>query len=612
MLQQMRAATKYIWIFLAVAFIGGFLLAETSGLIGRTPLTPSTAVAEVNGREILYTDWQQRVQQATQQQQQEGRVLTQDEMREIENRVLDEMIMTVLLEQEYRRRGISVSDDELREFARYAPPPFMYNQPNLQTEGRFDPVKYQRLLASPEARSGGLLLALENYYRTEIPKEKLYEHVTDGVYLTDAELWRSWQDERDSAQVSYVVFRPEIDSAARAAVTDAEIRARFERNRKEFERPGHAWLSVVHIPRRISAADSAATRARLLALRSEIAGGAKFEDVARRESNDSVSGADGGNLGKGAKGRFVKEFEDAAYKLRPRELSQPVQTQYGYHLIRVDEKKGDTLTLRHILLRIQQGDSAATATDRKADSLAQIAAGSENGAALDTAAKRLGLEVQRIEAMEGRPAAIGFQAVPSASAWAFGGSRKGEVSELFDDENGYWMVRLDSIVPGGEPQLDRVRNEIRTMIAREKAVAKAMPNAQQFAQSAATSGLETAAKAANLTVVKSPSFTRLTFVPGLGQFSKVVGAAFSVPVGAVSAPIGDDQAGAVYVIRVDRRVNADRAAFDKELETVRRQRVAAMKQQRLQLFLEDLRKSAKIEDHRKDINATARRLESTT
>jgi peptidyl-prolyl cis-trans isomerase D len=133
-LQQMRAATKYIWIFLAVAFIGGFLLAETSGLIGRTPLTPSTAVAEVNGREILYTDWQQRVQQATQQQQQEGRVLTQDEMRDIENRVLDEMIMTVLLEQEYRRRGISVSDDELREFARYAPPPFMYNQPNLQTE----------------------------------------------------------------------------------------------------------------------------------------------------------------------------------------------------------------------------------------------------------------------------------------------------------------------------------------------------------------------------------------------------------------------------------------------------------------------------------------------
>src|SRR5207237_1310258 len=147
-------------------------------LLGRTPVTPTTAVVKVNGRDILYTEWQRRVQQATQNQQRNGRSLTQDEMRQIENETLDEMIMQVLLEQEYRKRGIGVSDEELREFARYAPPPFMYNNPELQTEGRFDPAKYQRLLASPQARQGGILVALENYYRTEIPKEKLFELVT--------------------------------------------------------------------------------------------------------------------------------------------------------------------------------------------------------------------------------------------------------------------------------------------------------------------------------------------------------------------------------------------------------------------------------------------------
>jgi len=73
-------------------------------------------------------------------------------------------------------------------------------------------------------------------------------------------------------------------------------------------------------------------------------------------------------------------------------------------------------------------------------------------------------------------------------------------------------------------------------------------------------------------------------------------------VGAVTAPI-KDPAG-VYVMRVDRRVSADRAAFDKQLDVMRRQRVQSLKQQRLRLFLEDLRKSAKVEDHRKDINAT--------
>src|SRR3954465_11764519 len=133
----MRSAAKYIWLFIVVAFVGGFLLAETSGLIGRTPLTPTTPVATVNGRDILYSEWTQRVSQATQQQQRSGRSLTQDEVRQIENQTFDEMVMQALLEQEYRRRGIGVTNEELQEFARYAPPPFLYNSPDLQTEGRF-------------------------------------------------------------------------------------------------------------------------------------------------------------------------------------------------------------------------------------------------------------------------------------------------------------------------------------------------------------------------------------------------------------------------------------------------------------------------------------------
>jgi hypothetical protein len=65
----------------------------------------------------------------------------------------------------------------------------------------------------------------------------------------------------------------------------------------------------------------------------------------------------------------------------------------------------------------------------------------------------------------------------------------------------------------------------------------------------------------------------------------------------------------LYVLRVDRRSNASRAEFDKQKETLRRQRLQQLRQQRLQLFLEDLRRSASIEDHRRDINAAARRIE---
>src|SRR3712207_9370027 len=85
-------------------------------LLGRTPLTPTTPVATVNGRDILYTDWYQRVQrQLESEQQRAGRSLTQDEVRQIENGVLDQLVMDVLLEQEYRRRGITVTNYERSE-----------------------------------------------------------------------------------------------------------------------------------------------------------------------------------------------------------------------------------------------------------------------------------------------------------------------------------------------------------------------------------------------------------------------------------------------------------------------------------------------------------------
>ncbi len=604
MLQQFRSLAKYIWAFVAVAFVGVFLVYETSGLADTGSLTPTTAVAEVNGRDILYMEWQQRVQQAMGQDR--ARALTQDEVRQIENQTLDEMIMQVLLEQEYKKRHITVSDEELLEFARYAPPPFLYNAPDLQTDGRFDPAKYQRLLASPQARQGGLLVGLESYYRTEIPKEKLYAELTSAMYVSEPDLWRYWQDENDSAQVSFVSFRRDVDSTAAAAVTDAEARAYFNAHKADYAMDGRAWLSVVHVARTIGAADTAAARSRLLKLRAEISGGAKFEDVAKRESEDSVSGAQGGDLGRGARGRFIADFETAAGKLKVKELSAPVLTSFGYHLIRVDERKGDTTALRHILIKIGQSDSAATATDQRADSLAGIATGATDPAMFDTAAMKLRLSISKLEAVEDRPAMLGSAQVPGASAWAFGGSSKGDISELFDGDNGYWMARLDSIVAGGEPDFERAKDAVRRAVANEKALDAAMAPAQAFAQAAATGGFDAAAKAQGLTVLKSPAFTRLQFVPGLGQFTKPVGAAFGIAVGAVSEPIRSDDA--VYVLKVERRANSDRGQFDKQAEGLRRQRLQQLQQQRIQLFHADLRKAAKVEDHRADINATARRI----
>lgn len=605
MLQTMRSSAKFVFWILAVAFIGGFLLVETSGLLGRTAVTPTTAVATVNGRDILYTDWQRRAQQLQQQSQQQrgGRTMTQDEVRSIENQAFDEMVAEVLLEQEYRKRGIVVTDAELRDYARFAPPPWVQSAPDLQTEGRFDPAKYQRLLGSAQARQSGLLVALEQYFRAEVPKEKLFEQVTSGLYVTDAELWRSWQDANDSAQASFVVLRAN-PVPADSVVSSGDLHAYYDAHRAEFDRPARAVLTVLTIARQVTAADSAAVRAHIAQLRAEIAGGAKFEDVAKRESADSASAGDGGALKGITRGQLVPEFEKAAFALAPGELSQPVLTQFGWHIIKGESRRGDTLDLRHILLRIQPSDSSGARIDRQADQLAKLTAGADQPAKLDQAAKTLGLVPFRVTVSEGEPAQYQGRYVPSVSAWAFNGARIGEVSDLFDAEDGYYVARLDSLREGGKT-FDAVKDAVRARVATNRALDRAMAAAAQLSTAARASSLESAAAAARLTVTKTAMTTRGGFVREYGSLGEATGATFALPLSVVSAPVR--QQDGVFVIRVDARKPADKEAFEKAKASLRPRRMESLRRQRVQLYLDDLRKAATIKDLRKQINAQVRR-----
>ncbi|HEX3159676.1 MAG TPA: peptidyl-prolyl cis-trans isomerase [Gemmatimonadaceae bacterium] len=604
MLQSMRSAAKYVWILLIVFFVGGFLLVETSGLLGRAPVTSGTAVASVNGDEIPYMAWQNAIESLRRQEEARlGRAITLDERQRLENQAYEELVNEVLLRQEYERRGIGVTADEIRSAALNSPPEGLLQSPELQTEGRFDMDKYRRFLSSPAAKQQGLLVSLENYYRAELPKQKLFEQVTSGVYVSDAQLWRLWQDQGDSAVASYVAFRPAPGDTS-GAVSDAELRAFYDRNKAGFDRPGRAVVSLVQMPRTITAADTAATRDRVLELTREIEGGARFADVAQRESVDSASAAQGGSLGRTTADVFVKEFGDAARALRPGQLSAPVLTQFGYHLITLDERKGDTLALRHILLPIRQSDSAASRLDRRADSLAAMAATSDEPAKFDSAAKKLMLPVTQVVAFEGEPLVAGGRYVPDVSAWAFGGAKPGETSDLVAADDGYYLARLDSLVRGGPQPFAAVRDDIKRRLAAEKAVEKLVPQAQQLVQAARAGSLEQAATAAGLTVTTTEPFTRASFVPGIGQANEAIGAAFALPLNTVGAPVSTRDA--VIVMRVDRRVEADSAAWTQVKAQQRDQVTQAVRQQRAAQFVRNLRESAKVKDKRAQIRASAR------
>src|SRR6185437_8628436 len=141
--------------------------------------------------------------------------------------------------------------------------------------------------------------------------------------------------------------------------------------------------------------------------------------------------------------------------------------------------------------------------------------------------------------------------------------------------------------------------KLEMLVPRAQRISDAYAKGQTFDQ---------AAKAAGLTVSQSPTFSRVTPVPDIGQANEVVGTAFGLPTGSVSEPVKSSSA--VYVLKVDRRLDADRAAWQKQKDQQRTQLLQRLRQQRVQEYLADLHQSAKIEDRWKQVEQQNRTAQS--
>ena len=258
--------------------------------------------------------------------------LTLEERNQIEDQVWEQLIESQMLESEYERRGITVTTDEIVQAMRNSPPAEFRNIPEFQTDSQFDIAKYQRWLASSVGAQ--YLPALEAQYRDQIRRSKLLRVVAADIYLSDAALWEQYRDENEQVKIALTAIIPRNiipDSAVK--LTDAEVTAYYRSHQDDFKRPRTAYLSFVALPRLADASDTAAARARADSVRAAIAGGEPFADVARRESDDSVSAANGGDLGEWTRGSMDPAFDSAAFALPLNKVSAagPVAVRLSHH-----------------------------------------------------------------------------------------------------------------------------------------------------------------------------------------------------------------------------------------------------------------------------------------
>ncbi|HKP48595.1 MAG TPA: peptidylprolyl isomerase [Gemmatimonadales bacterium] len=593
MMQAFRNAAKPLMVVVAITFFA-WLVLDLSGITGGTGLLTQTSVGKVNGRSIDARTYQNIVQQSIDaRQRQSSGSMGLDDYQQVRDEVWDQIVQNSVLDAEYRRRGISVSEDEVVQAIRTSPLPEFQKVPEFQTDSQFDLAKYQRWLTSSVAQQ--YLPSLEAQYRDELQRTKLLRLVTSDIYLSDAALWERYRDEHEMVKIGLTAIVPRNavpDSSIQ--VSDAELAAYYKAHRDEFQRPKTAYLSYVALPRLATAADTAAVRARADSARQEILHGAPFAEVAGRESADSASAAKGGDLGEWTKGAMDPAFDSAAFALPLHTVSGPVLSQFGFHIIEVTSRKGNKAKGRHILFPIEVAGAHRDQLDAQADSLEHLGAERSDPAALDTVARALKLRIgHTAPVQQGTKVQLGQLVVPDAGVWAFQ-AKPGATSPVIETSFAYYIFRLDSLHDAGVPALAEIRPAVMSATRDQKKWAAARQLAKDYLKRLeGGSSLAEAAKAMKLPHREFGPFSRIN--PPLTN-PVVVGAAFGLKEGERSGVL--DTKDGIYVIETLQHIKADSAQFTKDLEQYRARLINVAKQERVRNYLTALRKSAKIVDNR--------------
>ncbi|MCK5482059.1 MAG: SurA N-terminal domain-containing protein [Gemmatimonadetes bacterium] len=602
MMRSIRANTKWIMVFLAVAFAAWLVLdwvqsRDTQAASGANPV-----IAVVNRQEIRYIQWSNTLELALNNARatRGDAVMTDEETRQVELVAWDQLIQDVLIQQEIDRLGIRVTDAEVQQAFRLSPPPDLMRYPAFMTDGVFDYAKYQQFFSDPSVDEQ-ILLQIESYYRQTLPRARLSQMLQQGGAVSDAELWQEFRDRNEAATVTFatVPANPRVE----VEVSDSEMRAYYRDHVEDFERPAAATIGIVSFATTPGARDTMYVRALADTIRmSVLDGSTTFEEAAAQYSADAATRATGGQLGRFGPGQLLPSFEEATTDLAPGDVAEPVASPQGFHLLQVTERTGDTVAVSHILLPVELSPDGE---DEMFDLMDEF----EGAALIDgltMAADSVGVAVAtNVTVTEGFDFVPGAGALGVAVDWALDPlTPLDEVSEFFQNAAGYHMVEVAGRVPGGTFSFEEVRDQIRETLASERRHEAALETARsEWAAVEAGTSLEEAAAGLGWTIGTAGPFTRRQFAAGLGRNTEAVGAAFAAPTGESAGPL--DAGDAVVFLRVDDRTQANPEMFIAIREQLRSQMQMQAAQTNVSRWIAGLRETATIVDRRDRLNQRA-------
>lgn len=468
MFKFLRSNAKFFYWIIAATFIGFIFLAwgmDAAGGRGMAQQGPS--VGSVNGMEITAAAYDQAVRniQSSYRRNAPDRTLTANQEAMARDQAWNQLVRERLLSEEIERLGLTVTDDEVLNIFRNSPPPEIL-QAFVGEDGQPDMDAYYAALGDPS--SGIDWKQVENWVRQTVPRNKIVQMVTAGAAVSDTEVRQLYRNQTGRAVVEYlgVSFS---DLEGDFEPTDAEIQAYYDAHPGEFQQGARGLAKVVTWMVEPSASDFDEVRELALEIKAAIESGEQtFAEAAAVFSEDGTADK-GGDLGTFDRNRMVAPFTEAAFALPVGEISEPVQTSFGFHLIEVLEQEmedGEVARVhaRHILLRVNPGEDTRDAIyQRAADFRERV-----------TRANFLSLADQdtTCKVLTPRPFLEGRD-VPGVSQSAAGSrfvfrAEPGEISPVFYTEDEAYVVMAEGLEPAGPRPLEDVRSQVVTAVKKER------------------------------------------------------------------------------------------------------------------------------------------------
>jgi peptidyl-prolyl cis-trans isomerase D len=423
MLDVLRRSQR--WLMGAVVFLVGGVFVAYLGLGGPMASGPSSgAIVELDGRRYTLQD----LQRSKEQQEIRLRESLGDAFDAaaasayLDQMAAESLIQRAVLASEAEQLGLRATDDEIRQVVRT-----YFRTP----EGTIDSAAAREF----GERRYGSERRFASEIRDDILTTKLLQLIDAGVEVSDAEVRDALRYQREAVRLALVVLDPakpaagiEVEVAQVEAMLSGQaprVREFYDQHPERYKQPERvrARHLLLRVPPGASDEQVAAVRTRAEAALARIQGGEDFAAVASELSEDPGSKAQGGDLGFFARGQMVPAFEEVAFALEPGKTSEIVKTDFGFHVIRVEERKAAEErsfddAAREIAEELVRDDRGRELVQEQAKALEEAVQG---GKSLVDAARGLSLDIQRPDWITRRPDGFvpGVGAAPDLLVAAF-------------------------------------------------------------------------------------------------------------------------------------------------------------------------------------------------